>query len=216
MPVRPRHRLPVLLAGAGVALAIAAAGAADGQPSSAPPPAPPIATVRAAATRIARPSPPPPRRRARRKTRRVGLPARIRIPAVGVSARVIGLGLDPDGALEVPSRWGDVGWYVRSPRPGESGPAVLAGHVDSTSGPAVFYRLGALRRGATIQITGKDGTAVRFRVLRVERWPKTHFPTHRVYAPTRRPTLRLITCGGGFDRNTGHYVDNTIVFAVRS
>ena len=165
---------------------------------------------------MARPAPPPPRRRVRAKARRVGLPARIRIPAIGVDARVIRLGLDREGALEVPSSWGDAGWYVHSPRPGEPGPAVIAGHVDSTSGPAVFYRLGALRPGATIQIARKDGSTVRFRVRRVERWPKAHFPTRRVYGATRRPTLRLITCGGGFDRGTGHYLDNTIVFAVRS
>jgi sortase (surface protein transpeptidase) len=146
----------------------------------------------------------------------VALPARVRIPAIGVDAPVIRLGLDRNGALEVPTRWGDAGWYVHSPRPGAPGPAVIAGHVDSTSGPAVFYRLGALHRGASIRVVRADGTTARFRVQRVERWPKAHFPTRRVYGDTRRPTLRLITCGGAFDSGTGHYTDNTIVFAARS
>jgi hypothetical protein len=214
MRVPDHHRVPILLAGAGAALAIVSVGVAGGEPSSRPPPAPPAVTVRADATRIARPAPPPTPRRA--EARRVGLPTRIRIPAIGVDARVIGLGLDREGALDVPSRWDDAGWYVHGPRPGESGPAVIAGHVDSTSGPAVFYRLGALRAGAAVQIARKDGTAIRFRVRRVERWPKAHFPTRRVYGPTRRPALRIITCGGGFDRSTGHYLDNTIVYAERA
>jgi sortase (surface protein transpeptidase) len=140
---------------------------------------------------------------------------RVRIPAIGVDARLIRLGLDRSGALEVPQDWSEAGWYTGGPRPGEPGPAVIAGHVDSTSGPAVFYRLGALQRGATIRIARRDGTAVTFRVARVARWPKATFPTRLVYGPTSRPALRLITCGGAFDKASGHYVDDTIVFAVR-
>ena len=214
----PRHRrLSALLAAAGVALAIAAVVVATGRPSSAPPP--PQAPARSAVVR-ADPSTAAQQRPARRRNRpraalhpRVAPPARISIPAIGVDARVIRLGLDRKGALEVPSRWGDAGWYVHSPRPGAPGPAVMAGHVDSTSGPAVFYRLGALRRGAAIRVARADGTTARFRVQRVERWPKAHFPTDRVYGDTRRPTLRLITCGGAFAGGTGHYTDNTIVVA---
>jgi hypothetical protein len=217
----PHHRrLSALLGAAGVTLAIAAVIVATGRPSSAAPP--PQAPARSAVVH-ADPSTPAPQRHARRRNRprvalrpRVAPPARISIPAIGVDARVIRLGLDRNGALEVPSRWGDAGWYVHSPRPGDPGPAVMAGHVDSTSGPAVFYRLGALRRGAVIRVARADGTTARFRVQRVERWPKAHFPTHRVYGDTRRPTLRLITCGGAFDGGTGHYTDNTIVFAIRS
>lgn len=209
-----RRRLSALLAATGVTLAIAAVVVATGRPSAvAPPPQPPARSALVHAD----PGSPAPQRQARRRNRpHVALPARISIPAIGVDARVIRLGLDRDGALEVPGRWGDAGWYVHSPRPGAPGPAVLAGHVDSTSGPAVFYRLGALRRGAAIRIARADGTTARFRVQRVERWPKAHFPTSRVYGNTRRPTLRLITCGGAFDGGTGHYTDNTIVFAVRS
>jgi sortase (surface protein transpeptidase) len=214
----PRHRrLSALLAAAGVTLAIAAAVVATGRPAAAPPP--PVAPPADPRTTIGpadRGAPALQRHARRPDRRRVALPARVSIPAIGVDARVIRLGLDRNGALEVPSRWGDAGWYVHSPRPGAPGPAVLAGHVDSTSGPAVFYRLGALHRGAAIRVARTDGTIARFRVQRVERWPKAHFPTRRVYGDTRRPTLRLITCGGAFDSGTGHYTDNTIVFAVRS
>jgi hypothetical protein len=197
-----------ILALSGVVLAAAAVAADRRSASPMPPPAP--ARVATGVEPIA-----PARSRPHARARaRVAPPARIRIPAIGVDARVIRVGLDRAGALEVPSGWDDAGWYVHGPRPGEPGPAVIVGHVDSTSGPAVFYRLGALQRGAAIRVVHRDGSAVRFRVRRVERWPKGGFPTRRVYGATRRPALRLITCGGAFDRSTGHYLDNTIVFAA--
>jgi Sortase domain len=146
---------------------------------------------------------------------RAAPPRWIRVRAIGVSAPVVALGLKPDHTLEVPRGWGDTGWYTGGPEPGEQGPAVIAGHVDSTSGPAVFYRLGRLRRGATIDIRRADRSMVRFRVEGVERWPKDRFPTRRVYRRTARSTLRLITCGGSFDTATGHYTDNVIVYATR-
>jgi sortase (surface protein transpeptidase) len=144
---------------------------------------------------------------------RPGIPARIEIPAIGVRAPVIRLGLNRDGSLEVPRRWGDTGWWSGGSRPGEPGPAVIAGHVDSKSGPAVFYRLGELRRGDRIRVLRRDGTAADFAVRRLERHPKDAFPTAEVYGRTSGPALRLITCGGAFDRSSGHYTDNTIVFA---
>jgi sortase (surface protein transpeptidase) len=146
---------------------------------------------------------------------RASPPQWIRIPAIGVSARVVPLGLNPDRTLEVPRGWGDAGWYIGGPKPGEQGPAVIAGHVDSTSGAAVFYRLGQLRRGAMVHIRRADHSVVSFRVEGVERWPKARFPTDRVYHRTARSTLRLITCGGAFDGATGHYLDNVIVYATR-
>jgi Sortase domain len=146
---------------------------------------------------------------------RAAPPRWIRVRAIGVSAPVVALGLRPDHTLEVPRGWGDTGWYTGGPEPGEQGPAVIAGHVDSTSGPAVFYRLGQLRRGATVDIRRADRSMVRFRVEGVERWPKDRFPTRRVYRRTARSTLRLITCGGSFDTATGHYTDNVIVYATR-
>ena len=147
---------------------------------------------------------------------RVAAPPRwIRIPAIGVSAPVVPLALNPDRTLQTPQEWGQAGWYTGGPEPGEQGPAVIAGHVDSTSGPAVFYRLGEMRRGASISIRRADRSYVRFRVLGVERWPKDRFPTRRVYGRTRTAALRLITCGGAFNSATGHYLDNTIVYAAR-
>jgi hypothetical protein len=142
-------------------------------------------------------------------------PRRIRVPAIGVSAKVIPLGLKKDGTIQTPKAWGEAGWYEPGPEPGERGPAVVVGHVDSKSGPAVFYRLRALRRGDVISIDRRDGTVVRFSVQRLERWPKSDFPTRRVYGPTVGAALRLVTCGGAFNFSTGHYVDNTIVYAVR-
>jgi sortase (surface protein transpeptidase) len=143
-------------------------------------------------------------------------PRWIRIPAIGVSAPVVPLALNPDRTLKAPRRWGDTGWYTGGPEPGERGPAVIAGHVDSTSGPAVFYRLGELRRGTLVHIHRADHSVVSFRVEGAERWPKDRFPTRRVYRRTARSTLRLITCGGAFNRATGHYLDNVIVYATRT
>ena len=142
----------------------------------------------------------------------VGRPVSIAIPAVGVDARVVPVGLAADRAMEVPPV--DLaGWYEPGPRPGEAGPAVVVGHVDSRSGPAVFFRLGKLRRGDRIAI-GQEGGAVRsFRAERVERHPKTALPVRRIWNRTRQPVLRLITCGGSFDRSTGHYRDNVVVYA---
>lgn len=143
-------------------------------------------------------------------------PRRIAIPAIGVSARVGPLRREPDGTMQTPQVWEEAGWYKPGPEPGERGPAVIAGHVDSTGGPAVFYRLSELHRGNLISIRRADGSLLRFRVEGLERWPKSEFPTRRVFrTKTRISVLRLVTCSGSFDRSTGHYVDNTIVYAVR-
>lgn len=144
---------------------------------------------------------------------RVPPPVRIAIPAIGVSAPVVPLGLDRAGALEVPRDFAETGWWTGGARPGELGPAVIAGHVDSRTGPAVFFRLGELRRGAAIIVERADGSRVDFRVERSGRYPKTAFPTAEVYGPTAAPALRLITCSGAFDSATGHYLDNTVVYA---
>jgi Sortase domain len=145
--------------------------------------------------------------------RRAAVPVRIEIDAIGVSAPVIRLGLNPDGTLEVPTRFGDTGWWTGGARPGERGPAVIAGHVDSRSGPAVFFRLDRLRARDAIVVVLRDGSRVRFLVQRTARYRKAAFPTAAVYGPTRLPTLRLITCSGAFDAASGHYVDNTVVYA---
>ena len=144
---------------------------------------------------------------------RVAVPVRIEIPAIAVRAPVIRLGLNPDRTLEVPTDYGDTGWWSGGARPGENGPAVIVGHVDSKTGPAVFYRVRELRPGAKIVVVRSDGSRGSFTVQGSERYPKDEFPTARVYGRTDGPTLRLITCGGVFDSSTGHYVDNTIVYA---
>jgi hypothetical protein len=138
---------------------------------------------------------------------------RLEIAAIGVRAPVIRLGLNRDGTLEVPARFDEVGWWTGGARPGERGPAVIAGHVDSRTGPAVFFRLDRLRARDTIVVVRRDGSRARFVVQRIARYRKAAFPTARVYGPTRAPALRLITCSGAFDAASGHYVDNTVVYA---
>jgi sortase (surface protein transpeptidase) len=144
----------------------------------------------------------------------VALPARLRIPAIGVDTPLIRLGLDAHGAVEPPSPWQKAGWYTGSVRPGQAGPAVILGHVDSTSGPAVFYRLATLRSGDVVEVTRTDGTRATFRVSGRQQVAKSRFPTDLVYGPTLEPSLRLVTCGGTVDRRSGHYRDNIIVSAV--
>jgi sortase (surface protein transpeptidase) len=144
----------------------------------------------------------------------VALPVRLRIPAIGVDARLEQLGLDPSGAVQPPSAWQEAGWYTGSARPGQAGPAVLLGHVDSRSGPAVFYRLAALRPGDRVEVSRADGSAATFRVTGRQQVAKSRFPTDLVYGPTLEPSLRLVTCGGNFDTRSGHYRDNVIVSAV--
>jgi hypothetical protein len=148
-----------------------------------------------------------------RGAQRAARPVRLEIPAIGVDAKIIRLGLNADRSLEVPTNFFEAGWWSGGPRPGEAGAAVIAGHVDSQTGPAAFYRLRDLRPHDTIFVERRDGTRARFTVLGSEHYPKTHFPTARVYGATARPTLRLITCSGTFDRSTGHYLDNTVVYA---
>ena len=141
-----------------------------------------------------------------------GRPVSIQIPAIGVGAGVVAARLSRNGSMEVPAV--DLaGWYEPGPRPGAAGPAVIVGHVDSRRGPAVFFRLDRLRRGDRIVVGRARGGAVSFVVERVERVPKQALPVARIWNDTRRPVLRLITCGGSFDRGTGHYRDNVIVYA---
>lgn len=142
-------------------------------------------------------------------------PVSMTIPAIDArSPQVVELGLHPDRSMEVPQDFDLAGWYVHGPAPGELGPAVLAGHVDSAAGgPAVFFRLGALQPGAEVLVEREDGRTAVFAVERVARYPKDAFPTQEVYGDTDHAALRLITCGGAFDSSTGHYVDNVVAFA---
>ncbi|MEX1164428.1 MAG: class F sortase [Nitriliruptor sp.] len=142
-------------------------------------------------------------------------PERLVIPAIGVDADVIDLGLQDDGTMEVPNDFAQTGWFDRGPKPGRVGPAVIAGHVDSTTGPAVFFRLNELSAGDEIEVHGEDGDIVTFVVRELEQHPKDDFPTEAVYSGTPGPELRLITCSGEFDQGERSYRDNTIVFAER-
>lgn len=144
---------------------------------------------------------------------RPAVPVRLRIPSLQVDAAVGPVGTMPDRSVEVPERYEEVGWYDGGARPGEDGPAVLLGHVDSKAGPAVFVRLPEVQVGAVVEVVDAEGGVTRFTVDRVQQYPKTRFPTEAVYLPVLRPELRLITCGGAFDRATGHYVDNIVVYA---
>ncbi|GIF72827.1 class F sortase [Asanoa siamensis] len=143
----------------------------------------------------------------------VAAPVRLRIPAAGIDTALGSLGRNPDGTVEVPTDPAEAGWFAEGPRPGQPGPAVILGHVDSRTGPAVFYALPTLRPGTLVTIDLSDGTGVAFRVAGQQRVAKTSFPTDEVYAPTLRPSLRLITCGGTFDHTSRHYRDNVIVYA---
>jgi sortase family protein len=144
------------------------------------------------------------------------VPASIYIPRIQVRAKIISLGLTPSGAAEVPSLTTPflTSWYDRGPTPGQPGTAVILGHVDSAHvGPAIFYNLGKLRPGDLIDVTLEDGRTAVFRVYSAALYLKADFPTRTVYSYTSWPTLRLITCGGEFDKATGHYLGNIVVFA---
>jgi Sortase domain len=140
-------------------------------------------------------------------------PVRLTVPAIGVETPLLRLGLEPDRSMQVPEDFGRAGWFAEGPAPGQPGPAVIAGHVDSKTGPAVFYRLRELRAGDQIRITTADGARLRFEVDRTQSFPKTSFPTDAVFGPTPGAELRLVTCAGTFDRARGSYRDNLVVFA---
>ncbi len=141
-------------------------------------------------------------------------PDRIRIPSIRVDAPLTGLGLTPAGSLDVPpaEKANLAGWYEAGTTPGERGTSIVAGHVDNADGPAVFFRLGALRRGATVEVDRRDGGIAVFTVDAVEVYDARDFPDAKVYGAAARPELRVITCGGGYSRATG-YQGNVVVFA---
>ena len=148
--------------------------------------------------------------------RPVAAPVSLTIPQIGVSTRLITLGLTAQGTVQVPSTTTVAGWYEHGPRPGATGPAVILGHIDSYKGPGVFFRLAELRPGDTVEVHRSDGSVVSFRVTAVQSYPKDDFPTQSVYGATPDPELRLITCGGAFDSATGHYLSNIIAYATEA
>ena len=139
-------------------------------------------------------------------------PVRLQIASIGVDSTLMSLGLRTDGSMEVPAGGFPAGWYSGGPTPGQLGPAVIAGHVDM-NGPGVFYRLHDVKTGDQVTVTRADGTKPVFRVTRVEQFMKNQFPTKLVYGNIDHAGLRLITCGGTFNSQTGHYEDNLVVFA---
>jgi len=140
-------------------------------------------------------------------------PVRLVIPAIGVATPLVRLGLEAGGAMAVPEDFGRAGWFAEGPQPGQLGPAVIAGHVDSRTGPAVFFRLRDLRAGNAVLVERDDGTRLRFVVERAQSFPKAGFPTAAVFGPVPSAALRLVTCTGDFDRARGSYRDNLVVFA---
>ena len=147
-------------------------------------------------------------------TGRAALPVELTIPAIGVRTGLIRLGLTPAGSLQVPASTTVAGWYDGSPRPGMTGSSIIAGHIDSVAGPAVFFRLASLRPGDRAYVRRADGTLAVFRVTAVRTYRKDRFPTAAVYGPAAGPQLRLITCGGIFDPALRSYLSNTVVYAA--
>jgi Sortase domain len=144
------------------------------------------------------------------------VPVSVSIPAIGVHSRLLHLGLNPDGTIQVPSletSSDEAAWYRYSATPGQIGSSVIEGHVDSYQGPAVFFRLGALRPGDTVEVRLADGITAIFRVTGVREYAKSRFPAKAIFGAAGYAALRLITCGGAFDYATGHYLSSTVVFA---
>lgn len=197
-----RHQVLSLVAavlvgwGAGATALAHASGASDQAPVAAPPM--PLAPTPAQEARALPPT---------------ATPVRLRVPSVGLEAALVPVGLDEAGALSVPDDFSVAGWYQGGPRPGERGPATIVGHVDSHKGPAVFFRLRDLGPQARAVVDYSDGHSVEFRVHHRTEHGKDAFPTATVYANTPTPELRLITCGGSFDRASRRYTKNVIIWA---
>lgn len=145
------------------------------------------------------------------------VPVVLDIPSIDVHSVLQRTGLTETGALEVPApgpHYDEAAWYRHSPTPGELGPAVVLGHIDSAAGgPSVFFRLGELVAGDEVSITRADGSTAVFEVDEVHSYPKNDFPTELVYGDIDHAGLRILTCGGAFDDSIGHYEDNVVVFA---
>ncbi|MEY9872373.1 hypothetical protein ABH931_001847 [Streptacidiphilus sp. MAP12-33] len=211
-PPPSRHHPAVLIALLAVIALLGAALVIHGRQHFAPPPQPAAAQGLAPGSAAATPSasaspqvaPLPP-----------SVPIRVKIPVIGVDAPLTGLSLLPGGQLAAPPEADRnlAGWYQAGITPGETGTAVIAGHVDNEQGPAVFYNLGALKKGWTIDVVRTDRTTAVFTIDAVQAFSAQDFPTQQVYGQATRPELRLITCGAGFDKATQHYLGNVVVFA---
>lgn len=187
-----------------LAVLLAVAGCGGGEPAAAPGSAPAPTRGSVAADDFA----------SVRTYEEIAVPTRLRIPAAGVDTPLEELGRAADRSIELPSRPELAGWFDGGPRPGQPGPSVIIGHVDWERSPAVFYELRTLSPGDEIVVDRADGSVATFVVQRLEQIAKAEFPTDRVYAPDLEPSLRLITCGGQYDRPNRNYLDNVIVFAT--
>lgn len=191
--------------------------AAQVAPPPAAPPQAPAAAPAPAAPAPAAPAPaaPPPAAPPAVKPMKSVPPLRVRIPAIKVDAPVVGLGLDTKGMLQVPPAADRnlAGWYLDGPGPGARGAAIMLGHVDTMTGPAVFWNLGSLVKGDKIEIDRSDGKTATFEIDTVESFEKSAFPDKRVYGETQDAQLRLITCGGVYDKKRKDYLSNVVAFA---
>lgn len=174
--------------------------------AEAPPPEPEPAPEPAPEPTAPKPPPVPP-------TLNGWMPKTIRIPALEVDAPVDSMGVDAENALEVPEDPTRAGWWSGGAQPGQADPAVIVGHLDSSTGPAVFFGLDKLKAGDVIEVDRADDSTARFMVYGLESHPKTEFPTLSVYGGTEDATLRLITCFGEFDPVARSYKNNLVVYA---
>jgi hypothetical protein len=197
----------VLLGGV-LTMAIAAAGLLmlAGRPGHPP------GTASAAADGLMPPGTPAPLPKP--ATRAAPLPVALWIPAIGVRTTLTRLGLTQQGTLQVPSSPSVAGWYTGSPRPGEIGSSIIAGHIDSYRGPGIFYRLRDLHPGNQIYVRQADGRFAVFMVTAVHQYPKAHFPAAVVYGPVPDAELHLITCGGTYDYARHNYLSNVVVYST--
>ncbi|WP_406349171.1 class F sortase [Streptomyces sp. NBC_00144] len=201
-PTRPRRLIAAIAVAAGMGLAGAGTSALLGPRPAPHHPAADIGALPLPQTAPTSPGSP------------AAVPERIRIPGISLDHSLTGLDVGQDGHLDAPEDPGQVGWWSDGPRPGDSGAAVFVGHVDSMTGPAAFYDISALRPGDEITIDRADRTHVTFTVRALRQYDKNDFPGDQVYVTTGAPTLRLITCGGTYDRDRGGYRDNVVVFAT--
>jgi hypothetical protein len=153
-----------------------------------------------------------PVRSARVATVQRSTPVHLSIPAIGVSVKLTVLGLEKNGSVQLPSSYHVPGWYKDGPAPGQTGSAVILGHVDSLAGPGIFYRLNDLRVGNHVTVTLQDSKKLTFRVIGLREYQKKNFPEKLVYGTRKYSALQLVTCGGAFDSATGHYLSNIVVF----
>ncbi|MFE7614896.1 class F sortase [Streptomyces sp. NPDC057496] len=205
---------PAVTAGVGILLIYNSFGT----PVDDKPPAPPAAVASATPEILgshAAPAPLPPSPTTVGPTMPRSVPERLSIPAIGVNAPFTDLSLGANGQLDAPPPNDNnlVGWYKDGATPGERGASIVAGHVDTLTGPAVFLQLQYLKPGAKVDITRADGSVATFKVDSVEQFSKANFPDERVYADTNSAQLRLITCGGAYDKTAKDYKDNVVAFA---